>query len=592
VAEALQAAGASLQVVAEHLALGATKGSTDAVAVLAEAAAQVVRQDPSSAESLLRRALEICPVTSPEYDGLIAALVDALAWSGRIVEAQRIANEALSRPLRLEVEEQLRSALGRSLLLLGRPTESIPHEERLITVQEKLGRPPGWARAECAMCRLFGFDVDGALSDAAQAAESATERGDPMTEVLALCVEVFARNALGETAAAVELGTRAAAIADATPSGEGHRLHPNLFRGVALLSAGQRSAALAAFARGARLGEALGADWALPIYHFTTALAHWDAGLWDDLLAEVAAGIAFSDEQRSSIGQVWAFAVAGRVHLYRGDLDAAGAMLDRGDALLAEGGPQLGADWLCLSRALQLEAQGRRREGVELIGLVWDAAAELQSTASVVLIGADLTRLAVESGDEELAGRVAAALDGIARHLPHDRIVGARHRRAQGLLRRDPEPLLEAVTLLDALDFRFEAAMTRSAAGDLLTAANRTDEAAEVLDRALTGLDAIGAQLEADRVRSRLARLKPVRRRWPSRAVSGWEALTATEWEVAEEVCAGRSNPDVAERLGISRRTVEAHLRSIYTKLDVSTRLALAVSHREHADTRRAGPPR
>jgi DNA-binding CsgD family transcriptional regulator len=587
IAESLRAVGASLQVVAEHLALGATQGSTEAVAVLAEAAAQIVRQDPSGAESLLRRALEICPVTAPEYDRLIAALVDSLAWSGRIVEAQSIAHEALTRPLRAEVEEQLRSALGRSLLLLGRPNEAIPHEERLVTLQENLGRSPAWARAECAMCRLFGFDVDGALSNAALAVGIAAERADPMTEILALSVEVFARNALGETATAVELGTRAAAIADATPSSEGHRLHPNLFRGVALLSAGERPAALAAFAHGARLGEALGASWALPIYHFTTALAHWDAGRWDDLLAEVNAGIVFSDEQRSSIGEVWAFAVAGRVHLYRGDLDAAGAMLDRGDVLLAEGGPQLGADWLALSRALLLEAQARRREGLELLQLVWETAAELQSIASVVLVGGDLTRLAVESGDEELAGRVADALNGIAQRLPHDRIVGARRRRAQGLLRRDPEPLLEAVTLLDALDFRFEAALTRSEAGDLLAAANRPEEAAQVLDRALTGLDAIGAHLEADRVRSRLARLKPVRRRRPARAVSGWDALTPTEWEVADEVCAGRSNPQVAERLGVSRRTVEAHLRSIYTKLDVATRLGLAVSHREHVESTR-----
>jgi DNA-binding CsgD family transcriptional regulator len=48
-----------------------------------------------------------------------------------------------------------------------------------------------------------------------------------------------------------------------------------------------------------------------------------------------------------------------------------------------------------------------------------------------------------------------------------------------------------------------------------------------------------------------------------------------------EEVCGRRSNPQVAERLGISRRTVQAHLRSIYAKVGVSTRLALAVVYRE-----------
>jgi DNA-binding CsgD family transcriptional regulator len=92
---------------------------------------------------------------------------------------------------------------------------------------------------------------------------------------------------------------------------------------------------------------------------------------------------------------------------------------------------------------------------------------------------------------------------------------------------------------------------------------------------------------EADRVRARLARLSPAtqRRPAPRRAQSGWEALTPTECEVVEEVCGGRSNPQVAERLGISRRTVEAHLRSIYAKLGISTRLALAIAYRDREPT-------
>lgn len=69
---------------------------------------------------------------------------------------------------------------------------------------------------------------------------------------------------------------------------------------------------------------------------------------------------------------------------------------------------------------------------------------------------------------------------------------------------------------------------------------------------------------------------------------SGWSALTPTEREVAEEVCSGRSNPQVAARLGISRRTVEAHLRNVYMKLGVPTRLALAVAFYENVDPRLA----
>ncbi len=60
--------------------------------------------------------------------------------------------------------------------------------------------------------------------------------------------------------------------------------------------------------------------------------------------------------------------------------------------------------------------------------------------------------------------------------------------------------------------------------------------------------------------------------------------MTPTELEVVEEVCSGRSNTEVAVRLGVSRRTVEAHLRSVYRKLDVKTRLALSVAYQSRTD--------
>jgi DNA-binding CsgD family transcriptional regulator len=152
--------------------------------------------------------------------------------------------------------------------------------------------------------------------------------------------------------------------------------------------------------------------------------------------------------------------------------------------------------------------------------------------------------------------------------------------RAAGLVHRDPDLVIEAAEVFDGLTLPVEAALARAEAGDLLVATGRADDASPLFDAALHLFDTVGAQREADAVRRRLARLKPSssRTRAPRRAVMGWEALTPTEREVVEEVCAGRSNREVAERLGVSRRTVEAHLRAVYAKVGVSTRLELAVS--------------
>jgi DNA-binding CsgD family transcriptional regulator len=119
----------------------------------------------------------------------------------------------------------------------------------------------------------------------------------------------------------------------------------------------------------------------------------------------------------------------------------------------------------------------------------------------------------------------------------------------------------------------------------VLVAAGEDERAANLVEQAVVGFDELAAVREADAARSLLGRLRPKRRPTaPRRAVVGWEALTATEQEVVEEVCRGQSNSQVAARLGISRRTVEAHLRSIYLKVGVSSRLALAVERHERAE--------
>ena len=60
------------------------------------------------------------------------------------------------------------------------------------------------------------------------------------------------------------------------------------------------------------------------------------------------------------------------------------------------------------------------------------------------------------------------------------------------------------------------------------------------------------------------------------------------ETEVLQLLAEGLSNPEIATRLVLSRRTVDAHLRSIFDKLGVSTRTAAALKAKELA----IGPPK
>jgi DNA-binding CsgD family transcriptional regulator len=89
------------------------------------------------------------------------------------------------------------------------------------------------------------------------------------------------------------------------------------------------------------------------------------------------------------------------------------------------------------------------------------------------------------------------------------------------------------------------------------------------------GWDALslqGSQLSVDEAVSLAGRGRGERRR----PASGWESLTKAEHQVARLVAQGLTNPEVGERLFISRRTVGHHLSHIYAKLGITSRRQLA----------------
>jgi DNA-binding CsgD family transcriptional regulator len=70
-----------------------------------------------------------------------------------------------------------------------------------------------------------------------------------------------------------------------------------------------------------------------------------------------------------------------------------------------------------------------------------------------------------------------------------------------------------------------------------------------------------------------------VRRRRAGRSstdLTGWDALTAAERRIAALVAEGLTNPQIASRQFISRHTVESHLKHIYLKLGITSRVELA----------------
>jgi DNA-binding CsgD family transcriptional regulator len=92
-----------------------------------------------------------------------------------------------------------------------------------------------------------------------------------------------------------------------------------------------------------------------------------------------------------------------------------------------------------------------------------------------------------------------------------------------------------------------------------------------------------GAELDASRVRDRLRSLGAGGQRTGApRPGGGWAALSESELRVVRLVAEGATNRQVAQQLVLSPHTVNNHLRHVYAKLDVSSRVELtriALSH-------------
>jgi DNA-binding NarL/FixJ family response regulator len=67
------------------------------------------------------------------------------------------------------------------------------------------------------------------------------------------------------------------------------------------------------------------------------------------------------------------------------------------------------------------------------------------------------------------------------------------------------------------------------------------------------------------------------------RPASGWASLTPAELDVVRLVNEGLANKDIATRLFVSPRTVQAHLTHVYTKLGLTSRLQLAQEAARHS---------
>jgi DNA-binding CsgD family transcriptional regulator len=233
----------------------------------------------------------------------------------------------------------------------------------------------------------------------------------------------------------------------------------------------------------------------------------------------------------------------------------------------------------CLGAALTA-AGNPERAVAAMLGSFGGAALPAVLPADRPAAAADLVEAQLAFGDLDAAEHALAAGVAVAERSGWAcaAVVTGSARSALLLARELPDEALATATAAReaASALPFASARAGLAAGRALAAAGRRQEALATLIAAESALDGFGAVRRRDEAARELRRLGHRVVRPAAAKVDGVLAgLTEREHEIAVLVAAGRTNREVAEQLVLSARTIEAHLRNIYAKLGVRSRVEL-----------------
>ncbi len=186
----------------------------------------------------------------------------------------------------------------------------------------------------------------------------------------------------------------------------------------------------------------------------------------------------------------------------------------------------------------------------------------------------ELVEAASRCGKPDVAHRALEALceKTGASDTPWARGVEARSRALVSEGDEADDLYRQAVSLLEASRFRVEHSRAQLLYGEWLRREGRRRDAREQLRPAHESFAAMGAAPLAERAARELrATGETVRKR----SAETLDDLTAQEAQIASLAADGSTNPEIGAQLFLSPRTVEWHLRKVFTKLGVSSRREL-----------------
>ena len=575
--------GAPALQVAEQLARGAGQGDAEAIGWLTRAAREAAARSPDIAASLLERAAGLMAPADPGRDRLLAERASCLMVSGRIADTLAACRSLLGRDLDPQVDGPVRICLGRALLAEGQVRDALQELEQAGSSPALPGAERAAAWAWAGFARVSLGDLDGAAASAEQARSAAASAGDHLTVSVAMTTLARVSESRGHLRDALQITDEAVHLADQSPGRLGHRYPLHGIRGHILIELDRPEEARSALGVGMRISEESGVRWPLSMYQVFLAFERFITGEWDDAIAELESSFELADEIGSTYNHVFAHGILSLISLHRNDLSRADEAAGVAARALAGWGSGYRTTWAAWPRALILEAGGELGQALATMTGAWDMSARLGLALDYPVVGADLVRLALASGDMGRARDASAAVTEVASGNEVPWMTGAAL-RCRGLIEDDAEVLQAAAGACAGGSRPLGLALACEDAGAAFARQGRLERARPLLDQALGIYERLGAARDLARAEATLreAGIRRGRRGTRGRPQTGWASLTPAEHAVAGLVAEGLSNPQIGERLYISRRTVQTHLAHMFAKLDIATRAQLAADVTRH----------
>ncbi|MFF3563591.1 ATP-binding protein [Streptomyces sp. NPDC002574] len=581
----LRDAGAHQAEVVWHMMLAGGSLDDRSLGTLRSAVRELARTAPAAAADLAREAAALLPSSDSRRVELLTEAAELLGWTRRVHEAIELVEATIADGLEPAQEAALRLVGGEVHQAAGDDAAAMRHLQRALDMP---GLPDDlYVRLLKAKAtgHIYRGEIEAAEATDTGLVEAAHRSDDPAIVVSALVFRsqtAFYRGHLSQALGLAEDATRR--TASMSTSTDGLRLRPPripaLWLSIVLTSGDRLEDAEQVLREGRRHAEERGPGWSLPYWHACRSVVLLERGALDDAAAEAEACLSVAGELEIIRALPLAHAVLACIETARGDLARARAHV-RAAPADAPGATSY-ATWTALARARLFEAEGRTAEAAGALAAVPQG----DRTAWLLSVPPGqwpfIARTALQGGDRTTAEAVAAVVRSLTDSGPG--IVHAVRHHIDGLLHDEGADLLTAVNAYREGPRQAVFAAACEDLGAHLIAHGQGDSAVAPLEEAARLLSAVGAAHDHERIRHRLrdvgVRAFPVARRTAD--TTGWDALTDSELKVVHLVADGLTNRAVADRLYLSVHTVNTHLKHVFTKLGINTRVELTRLVMEH----------